>query len=154
MKSLLLVLLAFACFGCVATPEQTIALANASAGNAYATYELNKGGTKAVVALTHLSLILPDVPLGKVSASELGALGAELKLAQASFVNDDATRNQLGSFLALISQNAGMITGGNITAKQALVMAHFQNVSNGITNAIAFWQGQQTVLNPSVKSVR
>lgn len=154
MKSLLLVLLAFACFGCVATPEQYVALANAEAGNAYATYELNKGGAKAVVALSHLSGVLPNIPLGKVSPTELGAISAELKVAQASFVNDDSTRNQIGSLIALISQNAGTITGGNVTAQQALIMAQFQNVANGISAGIAFWEGQQTVLNPTANSTR
>lgn len=134
--------------GCAASPSQQVALGFESAGNYYGTYELNKSGRAAVPALTHLSLVMPDIPLGKVPVMELGQLSAELKLAQASFINNEQARNQIGSLIALISDNAGKISGGNITAQQALIMAQFQNVANGISNAIAFWSGQQTVLNP------
>lgn len=146
LVALLCLLYAFA--GCAATPEQNIALGFAAAGNTYATYELGKGGPATVTALTHLALIMPDIPLGKVSARELGQLNAELQVAKANLVKNEQADNQIGSLIALVSQNAGTMAGGNLTAHQAIIMAQFQNVANGISAAIAFYSGQQSVLHP------
>ena len=74
--------------GCASlTPQQKIALAGAESGNVYATYELGKATTPAaqvttVKALTDLATELPNIPLGKVSAFQIGALQAELDQAR------------------------------------------------------------------------
>lgn len=139
--------------GCVATPQQQIALAGAASGNAYATFELQKATTPAeagatVKALTDLAAEMPGIPLGKVSTKQLGALNAELQLAKISLIQNSKSSSQIDSLIALVSNNQGTLSGGIVTAQQAIVFGAFQNVASGITNALDFYSGQQSVLHP------
>lgn len=134
--------------GCSMTPQQGIALAGAESGNAYATYVLQKGGPSAVKALTDLVTELPQIPLGKVSAFNLGALQAELAQAKADLVTNPQASSQINSLISLVANNQGTLNGGIVTADQALVFAAFQNVANGIANAVQFYNGQHSVASP------
>lgn len=130
--------------------QEKAALAGATAGNVYATYELGKAATPAaktaaISALTDLAAELPNIPLGKVSTFKLGALQAELAAAKADLVTNPAAQNQIGSLIALISNNQGTVSSGIVTADQTLVFGAFQNVATGITNAVQFAQGQASV---------
>ena len=129
-----------ACF----TPSQQVALAGAEAGNAFATYELNKSGTAVIKGLTDIATNLPLIPYGKVSANELGVINAELSQVQGTQTSSSQLYSQVGSLISLVSQ-ASATAGGNPTAEQGVLAAQAQDVANGITNAIAFYQGQQSV---------
>lgn len=157
MKSKSLLISAFAIAtlfstGCVLTPSQKIALAGAESGNAYATFELTKtnAATQAatVKALTDLATKLPQIPLGKVSAFDLGALQGELQVAKANLITDPKAENQIISLISLVSNNQGTLSGGVVTADQALVFGAFQNVATGITNAVQVFLGRQST-NPT-----
>lgn len=148
-------LLAISCLlagaGCAGmSKEQEIALAGAASGNAYATYVLTKAATAdqktaAVKALTDLAAELPNIPLGKVSAFQLGALQAELKQASADLISNPQAENQIGSLISLVANNQGTLSGGIVTADQSLVFGAFQNVATGIGNAVQFALGQASV---------
>ena len=141
--------------GCASlTPQQKIALAGAESGNVYATYELGKATTPAaqvttVKALTDLATELPNIPLGKVSAFQIGALQAELDQAKVNLITDPAKENQIVSLISLVANNQGTLTNGVMTADQALVFGAFQNVATGITNGVQVFLGQQSVLHPT-----
>lgn len=130
--------------------QQQIALAGAGSGNVYATYVLTQATTPAtkaaaIKALTDLAAELPQIPLGKVSTFQLGALQAELQQAKANLITNPQAENQIGSFIALVANNQGTLTGGIVTADQALVFGAFQNVATGIGNAVEFALGQASV---------
>jgi hypothetical protein len=151
MKTLV-VLGALPLVGCVFTPSQKIALAGAEAGNVYATYELSQAvlpATQAatVKALTDLATALPNIPLGKVSAFQLGALQGELQVAKANLITNPQAEDQIISLISLIANNQGSLSGGVVTAEQAEVFGAFQNVATGITNAVQVFLGRQST-NP------
>lgn len=136
--------------GCAFTPGQTSALAGATAGNVYATNVLKNAVTPAqqaaaVKALTDLQNELPNIPLGKVSTFDLGALEAELQQAKANLISDEGSENQIDSFIALVANNQGKLSGGVVTPEQAQIFAAFENVATGIGNAVQFWQGHNSV---------
>ena len=135
--------------GCNMTPQQAQALAGAEAGNIYATWALNKSGASALKALTDLQSELPNIPLGKVSSFNIGALQAELKQAKIDLESNPQAQSQITSLIALVANNQGTLSGGIVTADQALVYAAFQNVATGIANAEQVWQGGQSVTNPT-----
>jgi hypothetical protein len=146
MKFLLAILSILAFSACTITPQQATALAGAAAGNVYATAKLN-GATPAtqaatIKALTDLETELPQIPLGKVSTYNLGALQAELVAVKATLITDQSKASQIDSFIALVANNQGSLSGGIVTADQALVFGAFQNVATGIANAIQFYDGQ------------
>lgn len=150
LSVLVLATLSLGAGGCANTPQENIALAGAASGNAYATYELGKATTPAataatVKALTDLAAELPNIPLGKVSTFNLGALQAELKVAKANLITNVAAENQIVSLIALVANNQGTLTSGIVTADQALVYGAFANVASGITNALQFAAGQASV---------
>jgi hypothetical protein len=150
-KSLLLTaLLALAFVGCQLTPQQAIGLAGAESGNVYATAALNKAATPAdqaavVKAMTDLEAELPQIPLGKVSTYNIGALQAELAAVKATLISDQAKASQIDSFIALVANNQGSLSGGIVTAQQAQVFAAFANVATGIGNAVQFYKGQHAL---------
>lgn len=135
------------------TPTQRIAMANAEAGNAYATYVLGKQGTPALKGLQDLANALPNIPLGKVSPNQLGVINAELQQTQSAITGSATSSStsqlyaQVGSLISLVSQSAAA-AGGNATAEAGVLVAQALDVQNGINNAIQFWQGQQSVLAP------
>lgn len=129
-----------ACF----TPTQQIAVGSAEIGNALATYELNKDGSAAIKGLQDLATNLPLIPLGKVSANELGIINAELQQVQSGQVKSSQLYAQVGSLIALVSQSAAT-AGGNPTLEAGQLVAEATDVSNGINNAIQYWQGGQSV---------
>lgn len=137
--------------GCAMTPLQAQALAGAASGNAYATFELSKTtpATKdaTVKALTDLATKLPLIPLGKVSAFDIGALQGELQVAKANLIKDSLAENQIDSLIALVANNQGSMSGGIVSADQALVFGAFQNVATGINNAVQVFLGRQST-NP------
>lgn len=150
-----LALLACALFaGCAGmSKEQQLALAGAESGNAYATYVLTKAPDPAskalaVKALTDLAVELPNIPLGKVTAFQLGQLNGELQAAKANLISNPQAENQIVSFISLVANNQGTLTGGIVTADQALVFGAFQNVATGIGNAVQFALGQASVTAP------
>jgi hypothetical protein len=138
---------------------QLQSLATAELGNAIATYTLGKNGSAAVQGLQDLATDLPLIPLGKVTASELGALSAELNATQASMKvsatagvttiptappsNLSQIISQLGSLIALITTSQPSASGGLETVDQAIAVQYFANVSQGLLNGVQFWQGSQ-----------
>lgn len=154
MKNIMLKIIATLCvfsLGACFTPTQGIALATAEAGNAFASYVLTKNGAPAIKALTDLAAALPLIPQGKVSATQLGVINAELQVVQAQLGNTPANNqlySQVGSLLSLVSQAAGA-AGGNATIETGAIIASCLDVQNGINNAIQFWQGQQSVTKTS-----
>ena len=147
--------LAFSLSSCALSPSQQVALAGAEAGNAYATYALGQATTPAQQALVltglgDLASNLPLIPLGKVSPAKLGAINAELAAAKAAIGQSGNSQlaSQVGSLVSLVTTAQNNAYGSVVTADQALVAAACQNVSQGIMNAIAYWQGGQSVTNP------
>lgn len=140
--------------GCASlSNDQKIALAGAEAGNIYATAELTKAVTPAqkaatIQALTDLATELPQIPLGKVSTFQIGALQQELRNVKGTLLTNSESANQIDSFIALVANNQGTLTSGIVTTEQALVFGAFQNVATGITNAIQFAAGQASVPAP------
>lgn len=134
-------------WGC-ATPTQTQALATAEIGNSFATYVLNQEGVSAVKYLQDIAANLPQIPYGKVSPTELGVINAEFQKVQNAQPSTSQLYSQVGSAISLVSQSAAT-AGGNPTAEQGVLSANLGDLSAGITNAIAFWQGQQTI-SPTV----
>ena len=151
MKNALITVVFFLLTGCAITPQQGAALASAESGNVYATWALGKSGQSAIKALTDLQNELPQIPLGKVTAFNIGSLQAELQQAKIDFskAGNNQAVSQITSFISLVADNQGTLSGGIVTADQALVFAAFQNVANGIGNGVQTWQGQQSVLNPT-----
>lgn len=136
--------------GCASlSPQQQIALAGAESGNVYATWALGKSGQAAVKALTDLQAELPQIPLGKVTAFNIGALQAELSQAKIDLQSNPQAESQITSFISLVANNQGTLSSGIVTADQAMVYGAFTNVASGINNAIQIWQGQQSVTNPT-----
>lgn len=129
------------------TPAQAIATANYLAGNAYATYELGRN-PGAVDALEHLASVLPSIPLGKVSPTELGQLNAQLAASQSSTPKNSQLYNQIGSLISALSQANAAANGGNPTINTALLLAAVTDAANGIQHGVDFWKGQQSVENP------
>lgn len=140
----------FAFSGCT-TPTQRVALASAEVGNAVATYVLGQHGATAVKGLQDLATALPQIPLGKVSPTQLGVINAELSQIQASAAEAGSAQSQLfsqvGSLISLVSQSTAV--SGNPTAETGLILAECIDVQNGIENAIQFWQGQASVTTPA-----
>lgn len=147
------------------TPTQQLALGNAAGGNIVATYVLDTQGAPAVKGLNDLSAALPDIPLGKVSAFQLGAINAELKGIQdkvVASINSGTTTvgtgktavvlsqvlDQVGSLISLVSKSMAANSGGNETLEQSVLVASAQNIANGIQNAISYWQGGQSIAAP------
>lgn len=130
--------------GC-GTPAQNLATGNYLAGNFYATYELGKNPAS-LPGLEHLVTALPLIPMGKVSAREMGQLNAELALAKAA-APDSQTANQVGSLISAVSQASAAANGGNPTINTAVISAALTDAANGIRHGIDFWQGQQDVKN-------
>lgn len=123
-------------------PGQQIALANAAAGNAVATYLLGKNGAAAVQPLNDLAAKLPLIVEGKVTAYQLGQLNAELQGVQSGVSGTNQQLfDQAGSLIALISKSAADATGGALTPQQAVLLGYCQNVAQGIQNAVQYWQG-------------
>jgi hypothetical protein len=125
--------------------------ATAEAGNALATFLLGKDGPSAIAGLTNLAAILPKIPIGGVSPFQLGAVSAQLNAINAKATAANASQqliSQIGSVIALVSNSEAAASGGNITVQQALLVAAAQNVSNGISNALGFYAGAQSVTNP------
>lgn len=129
------------------TPTQNAAIATAEAGNAYATYELGKSVAN-LKGLQDLAAALPLMPLGKVSAEQLGVINAELTAALNTTAGGTQINNQIGSLIALVSQSE-YSAGGPETAEQGVLVAQATDVAGGILNGIQFWQGQQSVLHPA-----
>lgn len=125
--------------GCVSTG---VALANAEAGNAFATYELNRDPAT-LQGLQDMAKALPDIPLGKVSAYQLGVIQGELN--KAKIGTSGQLASQIGSMIALVSQ-AGLVSNGGVpTAEAGIISADCADAAAGINNAIAYWQGQNSV---------
>jgi hypothetical protein len=129
-------------------PQTLIAQATSAAGNAVATLVLQKKGASAVAGLQALAVALPKIPVGGVSPFQMGAISAQIQQAT-SLTTDPALTAQIGSFLALIATTEAAATGGDITATQALLVASAQNLANGVNNAVQFFLGEQSVLNPA-----
>lgn len=123
-------------------PGQQLALANAAAGNAVATYLLARNGASAVQPLHDLQTQLPLIVQGKVTPEQLGALNAELSGIKAGVpAGNQRLLDQIGSLVALVSQSASAATNGALTPQQAMLLGYAQNVSVGIDNAVRYWQG-------------
>lgn len=140
-----LVMLETAC----STPTQQLASANFLAGNAFATYQLGRDPST-LKGLQDLAAALPNIPTGKVTAFEMGALNAELKPLQAAANSDPknaAAYNQIGSAISAAAQ----LNGKNPTVNDAILIAACMDFANGINHGIEFWQGQQSVANPPSK---
>jgi hypothetical protein len=132
-------------------PQTLLAQSTAEIGNAIATFILLKDGASAVAGLEALAAALPKIPAGGVTSFQIGVIAAQVNAinTKANAANAGAELvSQTGSLLALVSQGQAAATGGNLTATQALLVAACQNVANGILNAVQFFLGQQSVLNP------
>ena len=146
MKNIRILLLAAALVaalsGCTTMdPGQQQAIIGAEVGNAIGTYVLSKSPTpQAVQALQDLAAVLPGIPLGKVTAAQLGAVNRELIALQGTLSATQQTLlDQVGSALALIARANAMATpGGAITPAQALLVAGCTNVALGLQNAIDY----------------
>jgi hypothetical protein len=139
---------------------QLQSLGTAAVGNAIATYVLGKEGAPAVPTLTSIATILPQIPLGKASPTQMGTLQGQLNKIQANLtaskaanesvgsppVNIPQTLSQLGSLIALVTSSQPSASGGLTTPDQALASQYLGNVSSGITNAVQFWQGEQAAV--------
>ena len=152
MKSPLAALIALALAllpGCM-TPTQQAADATFLAGQAFATAELAKNPA-ALKGLQDFAAALPSIPLGKVSAFQMGVLNAELSpLTAASAANPTYSQaySQVGAAISGLSQIAGG-NGGNPTAEVGVLIAWFTDFANGVNQGIQFWQGQQSVAAPA-----
>lgn len=132
-------------------PQVVLAQSTAEAGNAIATWLLAKEGSVCVAGLQALAAALPKIPVGGVTPFQLGAISAEVQAINAKATAANAGSqllSQIGSLVALVSNEEAAASGGNVTVSQALLVAAGQNVANGILNAIGFWQGSQSVLAP------
>jgi hypothetical protein len=153
------ILLAFAAIaplfliGCALTPVDVTT--QEGAGKLYAQFELGRVTTQAeaqaaISGLTRLEADLPNIPLGKVSDQELGALNAQLQQAKLLVNTNDPNKIQILNAIAslgnLIAQNA---SSGGETAGQAIVAADFTNAAIGIGAGINYVEGGWTVTNPS-----
>jgi len=150
LVSLLLAGLALAFAGC-GTPTQNIATGTFLAGNAFATYELQQS-PKNLKGLTDLSAALPQIISGKVTPFQMGVLNAELQplAAAASAQPANATAfNQIGALISAAVQANVSAGGGVPTMNDAIATAALQDFALGIQHGIAFWQGQQSVTNPT-----
>ena len=139
--------------GCALTPVDVTA--QEGAGKLYAQFELGNVSSAAqaataIAALQRLETDLPNIPLGKVSDLELGALNAQLQQAKLGINTSDPTKQNILSAIAslgnLIAQNASL---GGETAGQALVSADYTNASLGIGMGINYIEGGWTITNPT-----
>lgn len=133
-------------------PQILQAEATAEAGNAVATWLLGKEGAPAITGLTNLAAILPKIPIGGATPFQIGAVSAQLQAINAKATAAAAQTsllNQIASLVALVSNSEAAASGGNITVTQALLVAAAQNVSNGISNALGFFAGAQSVNPPA-----
>lgn len=132
-------------------PQVLQAEATAEAGNAVATWLLGKEGSSAITGLTNLAAILPKIPIGGATPFQIGAVSAQLQAINSKVQAANAGNallNQVASLVALVSNSEAAASGGNITVTQALLVAAAQNVSNGISNALGFFAGAQSVATP------
>ena len=152
------ILSVFAAFAAITLPgcvTQVGVTAEQAAGQGYAEFELGASTSAAdaasrIAALTRLETDLPNIPLGKVSDLELGALNAQLQPAKLGINTSDPTKQNILSAIAslgnLIAQNASL---GGETAGQALVSADYANASLGIGMGINYIEGGWTITNPT-----
>jgi hypothetical protein len=130
-------------------PQVIFAGATAEAGNALATWLLGKNGAASVSGLQNLAANLPLIPVGKVTPFNLGVISAQLSAINSAATSQNADAkflSQIGSVIALVSNEEAAASGGNITTSQAVLVAAATNVANGINNALGFFEGQQSVL--------
>lgn len=149
-KIIALISLAFLA-GCGA-PAQNIATAVFLSGNAFATAQLTKNPAS-VKGLQDLATALPNIPLGKVTPFEMGVLNAELQPLRTAAVADPshaAAYNQIGALISGLAQANAGATGGNPNINTGIAIVTCADFANGINQAIAFWQGQQSVATPVV----
>ena len=127
---------------------QLQSVATSEAGNALATYELGRTKGAALKFLTNLAAALPKIPLGQVSAENLGILSGELKASQSS-ISDSTSQlySQVGSVIALVSQSQAVAQGGVETVDQGILVQIANNVASGILNAEAFAKGESEGLS-------
>ena len=152
------ILSVFAAFAAITLPgcvTQVGVTAEQAAGQGYAEFELGASTSAAdaasrIAALTRLETDLPNIPLGKVSNLELGALNAQLQAAKEGINTNDPTKQQIlgqiASLINLVAINASSTGGEN--ANQALVSAGCTNAATGIGLGISYVEGGWTVTHP------
>jgi hypothetical protein len=133
-------------------PQVILAEATSAAGNAIATFLLGKEGAGAVPGLQNLASLLPKIPVGAVGPASLGFVTAQLNGINAKATAASAPSqllSQIGSVIALVSNEEAAASGGAMTVNQALLVAAATNVAQGIGNALAFFAGEQAALQPN-----
>lgn len=147
--SLAVLMLCLSGAGCALTPTQQVADASYLAGSAFATGELGKNPA-ILKGLQDFAAALPLIPLGKVSAFQMGVINAELQplLSAAQSKPQFATvYSQIGGLISASSQLFGSGGGSAApTAEAGLAVATCTDFANGIGQGIQFWEGQQSVL--------
>jgi hypothetical protein len=147
LVSFLLLALTLSISSCATTPVDVVA--QEGGGDIYAQYELG-GATTAAQAATAVSALkllatdLPLIPAGKLSQSDSGYLSGVLQQAKAGIPVSASTQKVLDDLNSIISLVASNLGGGNggMTGAQGLAVADFTNVAVGITNAIAYKEGE------------
>jgi hypothetical protein len=154
-----IILSAFAALAAITLPgcvTQVGVTAEQAAGQGYAEFELNQATSASdaaarIAALTRLQTDLPNIPLGKVSNMELGALNAQLQAAKEGINTSDPTKQQIlgqiASLINLVATNASSTGGENLN--QAALSAGCTNAATGISLGIQYVEGGWSVTNPS-----
>jgi hypothetical protein len=121
---------------------QLQSLATSEAGNAFATYEMQRTKGAALKFLQNLIVTLPAIPVGGATPLALGTITGELEASQGT-VTDTSSQlyGQIGSIISLVSASQATSTGTE-TVDQAILVGVANNVVAGIQNALAFAQGE------------
>lgn len=140
------VALLFTNTGCMtASTARYVANGLSIAGSDFATMRLMKDPAS-LKGLQDLAKALPDIPLGKVSAFQMGVLNRELapiRAAANDIPKDRAAFTRIGNIISEASQQFG---SGNPTVLTGSASAFCADFANGINHGIEFYQGQQSVL--------
>ena len=124
------------------------------AGSDFATWQLQRD-PNALKGLLDLATALQDIPLGKVTPFQMGALNRELwplKQAADAKPKDAAALTRIGNLISAASQQLS----GQPTVIAGMAMSQCADFANGINSGIEFYKGQQSVsipfIDPRVKA--
>lgn len=151
---LVLSVLSFTQTGCLSTTEAQYASdAFYVAGSDFAVWKLGDNPA-AGKTLDDLAAALPKIPLGQVSAFDLGVLSGELpslksaKNATASTPTETAAFDRIINLVGSVSMLVNK--GGNPTVITGAISAQAQSFSNGIAYGRQFNAGRASVTLPPV----
>ena len=95
---------------------------------------------------------LPNVPTGKLSPADFGALSSELQALQKGSANlapPNATASDLTKFNAIVSSvisGQTQASGGVVTPVQDLAIGDLQTIANGLLYGVQYFHGTQQPL--------